>query len=141
VSYFDQTGVLVHGSPVPPSSNDDDFAIITEIDCSAPSPTKHVNSLATMALHAALRHRHHEDLSITDLRARIGDPLPLEAAALLSQAERNDCAGFGAFRKCHVCRREYVVARAEWIEWWISRIWKVLPFKVRVCSWACVPRG
>ena len=149
VSYFDETNNLVKGSPAPPSSNDDDFVIITEtergahgVPASIFSPAqdaKHTNSLATMAVHSALEHMYHEDLSYQDLRERIGEPLPRVAAALLEQAERNNCAGFGEFRECHVCEREYIIARAEWVEWWIVKSCKVLPFKVRVCSWACVP--
>ncbi|KAF2831858.1 hypothetical protein CC86DRAFT_82393 [Ophiobolus disseminans] len=150
VSYFDKTGILLKGSPISPSSNSDDFEIITNTDRGAhgvpssifaPSDLKHVNSLSTMAVHTALRHRHHEDLSISDLREHIGEPLPREARVLLDQAERHDFAGFGAFRKCHVCHREYVVARAEWLEWWIPRFWSVYPYKVKVCSWSCVPDG
>jgi hypothetical protein len=150
VSYYDETGIVLNGSPILPSSNDDNFAIITETgrgthgapaSIFSPPVSKHPNSLATMATHSALRYRHYEDLSIQDLRDRIGEPLPPVAGALLDRAEMNDCAGFGTFRKCHMCKREYVIARAEWIEWWIPRTWKELPFRVSVCSWACVPDG
>ena len=148
VSYFDEAGALVKGSPKPPTSNEDDFAVITETMRGAhgvpltwftPTDFKAVNSLATMALHAALRHKDQEDLSIADLRHHIGEPLPPVAEALLKQAEINDGGGYGEFKQCHVCSKEYVIARAQWIEWWSPKYGVILPFKVQVCSWACVP--
>lgn len=48
-------------------------------------------------------------------------------------------------QKCSVCRRSYVLARTEWIEYWhcvqgwdatITRD-SVVPFMRRACSWAC----
>jgi hypothetical protein len=148
VSYYDQTGALLKGSPIPPSSNDDDFAIITEtirgthgipVSWFTPPNTRITNSLVTMSLHSALRCKDQDDLTIPDLRYHIGEPIPPVADALLKQAELNERGGYGEFKKCHVCRKEYVIARAEWIEWWCAKPAVVLPFKVRVCSWGCVP--
>ncbi|KAF2033903.1 hypothetical protein EK21DRAFT_108689 [Setomelanomma holmii] len=148
VSYFDSTGTLIKGSPEPPTSNDDDFAVITDTLRGAhgapstwftPPDFRAVNSLATMALHAALRQKDQEDLSIADLRHHISDPVPPLADALFKQAEANDGPGYGEFKKCHVCSKEYVIARSQWIEWWCPVGMVVLPFRVQVCSWACVP--
>jgi hypothetical protein len=146
VSYFDDTGGLLKSSPAPPSSNDDDFAVITETDRGAhgvpasifapAQESRHINSLATMALHWTLRHNKHDNTSMADLRDYLGLPF---ADALLARAETNDRAGFGPFRKCNMCAREYVVARAEWVEWWMVRVGEVYPFRVAVCSWVCVP--
>ena len=148
VSYFNEAGMIIKGSPKSPSSNDDDFAVITETERGAhgvpstwftPPSSKAINSLFTMCLHSALRHKDQEDLTIHDLRDCIGEPVPPAADAVLKQAEVNNRGGYGEFRKCNVCSKEYVVARAEWIEWWCPKILKVFPFKVRVCSWGCVP--
>jgi hypothetical protein len=165
VSYFNEANVLLDGSPEPALTLDRKFEVITETDrgahgvmleALAAEAPKYMFPLATMALHSALRHRESVGLSFQGLReliesldedededhdARIGAPLLREAEAVLTQAELNDCAGFGAFRRCHVCKREYVIARAEWMEWWIGRIRAALPFRVKVCSWACVPEG
>jgi hypothetical protein len=93
-----------------------------------------------MSLHNALRYRQEEDLSIDQLRAHIGDPVPLAANAILKQAETNDSGGYGEFMKCNMCKRQYVIARAEWVEWWyITQRLIVMPFRVQVCSWRCVP--
>ncbi|KAH7073079.1 hypothetical protein BKA63DRAFT_473540 [Paraphoma chrysanthemicola] len=141
VSYFDEMGKLIRGSPPLPTSNQDNFAVITETLRGAhgvsstwftPPDFKAVKSLSTIALHVALRH-----LSAADVRDHI-DPPPPVADAVLKQAEQNDCGGYGVFKKCHVCSKQYVVARAQWIEWWRPQM-PVLPFKVQVCSWACVP--
>jgi hypothetical protein len=134
-------GTLIRGSPPLPTSNQDNFAVITETLRGAhgvpsnwftPPDFKAVKSLSTIALHVALRH-----LSAADVRDHI-DPPPPVADAVLKQAEQNDCGGYGVFKKCHVCSKEYVVARAQWIEWWRPQV-RVLPFKVQACSWACVP--
>jgi hypothetical protein len=150
VAFFDEAGVLVKGSAKPPSSNDDDFAVITETSRGAhgvpaswflPPNTKASNSLLTMSLHSALRYKDQDDLTISDLRHHIGEPVPPVADALLKQAELNDGDGYGEFKKCHVCRKEYVMTRAEWIEWWCTKPLVILPFKVQVCSWGCVPEA
>lgn len=44
---------------------------------------------------------------------------------------------------CSVCRKQYVVPRAEWIEFWFDGHGsgeQFLPFVRRTCSWKCVQR-
>jgi hypothetical protein len=148
VSYFDEAGSLVSGSPKPPSSNDDEYVVLTKTmrgvhgapdSWFTPPHTKTTKSLLTMSIYSALRNKGQEDLTISDLRHHIGDPVPPVAEAILDQAERNSRGGFGEFRMCHICKSDYVVARAEWIEWWCTQFSAVKPFKVQVCSWGCVP--
>jgi hypothetical protein len=150
VSYYNQAGSLVKGSPKLPSSNDDHYAIVIDADHSTSSipstsfqppssNTRTTNSLLTMSLHAALRHKSNEDLTIPDLRERIGAYVPPDVDAILLRAECNSNGGYNEFRNCHVCNKEYVVARAEWIEWWWPSFTVPFPFKVQVCSWGCVP--
>ncbi|KYG41030.1 hypothetical protein M433DRAFT_508296 [Acidomyces richmondensis BFW] len=46
---------------------------------------------------------------------------------------------------CHVCGRQYIIARAQWVEYWFIGFSSqmeltpetVLPFLRRACSWAC----
>lgn len=40
---------------------------------------------------------------------------------------------------CSVCKKPYVIPRAEWIEWWhgVSSVAAVLPLLRRACSWGC----
>jgi hypothetical protein len=148
VTYFDQEGALIKGSPKSPSSTEDEFTVITETTRGThgvpaswftPPHTKATKSLSTLALESALAHKDQEGLTVADLRGYIGNPAPLVADAILKQAERNDSGGYGEFRSCHVCKKKYVMARAEWIEWWRTQTQVILPFKLKVCSWACVP--
>ncbi|MCJ1248689.1 hypothetical protein MMC30_005907 [Trapelia coarctata] len=43
---------------------------------------------------------------------------------------------------CSVCKRRYVVPRAEWIEWWqgVYSITAALPLLRRACSWGCASK-
>lgn len=150
VSYFDQLGRLEKGSPKPPSSNDDDFAVITATARGAhgvpsswftPPSNSGITSLATTCLKVALRRGHTKGLFGEDLLDELYDKHALIpfAEKLLEQADSNDCGGYGHFKKCHMCETEYLVARAEWIEWWYIHAAEILPFKLQVCSWRCVP--
>lgn len=150
VSYFDQVGHIQKGSPKPPSSNDDDFDVMTATTRGVhgvpsswytPPDNSNILSLATISLHTAVRRGHNLGLTPAELRDELDkeDALVPFAERMLEQAESNNCGGYGEFKKCHVCEKEYIVARAEWIEWWYILAAEVLPFKVQVCSWGCVP--
>lgn len=150
VSYFDQVGRLEKDSPISPSSTVyDDFAVITATARGAhgvpsswytPPSSGSITSLATTAFKVAL-----------DLARDLGQEKDLTAwfkeyrsllpftEEMLKQADSNDCGGYGKFKKCHVCEKDYIVVRAEWIEWWLTHAAEPLPFKVQVCSWRCVP--
>jgi Leucine-rich repeat (LRR) protein len=150
VTYFNQEGALIKGSPKSSSSADVDFAVITETTRGAhgvpaswftPPHMKPTKSLSTLALECALAHKDQDGLTVADLRGYLGDPAPPVAKALLEQAERNNSGGYGEFRSCHVCKKQYVMARAEWIEWWRTQTQVVLPFKIQACSWGCVPEA
>lgn len=147
VSFFDQAGHLVKNSPALPSSPSDTYTVIvstnngtygapsTPFTPTPASPSPRTPSLLTLSLTTALTH-----LTVPETHDRIGDPVPSSAAAILAQAASNDAdAGFGYFRQCHACGRDYVVARAAWIEFWSTSFTVFVPFKVQVCSWACVP--
>lgn len=146
VSYFDQAGMLVRGSPAQPTSKQDPYCAIVETTRGAynvpstwfsPPRTSSVQSLVATCLYNVLRKRHLDSLSIPDVLALIPDPVPADADRILEQAAQNCMGGYSEFRNCHVCKREYVIPRAEWIEFWQHKTF--FPLKVKVCSWACVP--
>jgi hypothetical protein len=74
-------------------------------------------------------------------------PLVIPLITLARQARQE-----GA-RHCSICQREFIVARAQWTEWWdctphengmkrprvSGEQLRPLPFKRVSCSWACVP--
>lgn len=145
VSYFDQTGQLVKGSPAQPSPEKDDYSVIVETYEGAfgvpstpiftPPTSSRIPSLLTKSVNTAL-----ENITVEETRERLGEPVPFVAAAMLARAAHNDAdAGFGYFHQCHVCQKDYIVARAEWIEFWCTSFTVFYPFKIRVCSWGCVP--
>jgi hypothetical protein len=144
VTYYDQAGVVVKGSPTLPISNSDDYPIIIETRrgtwgvpkspiYSPPAPSR-VASLATSCLNVALKQE-----TLEETTHKIGEPVPFDIAAILSRAARNDAGlRYGYFRQCHVCQKDYIVARAEWIELWANNS-SIFPLSVKVCSWGCVP--
>lgn len=150
VSYFDQAGVLCKNSPIPPASDEDVYHVMTELDDGvhgipstwfAPPRFHCPRSLVELSLDTALRQKEQESLSIDDLRSYI-EPIPHQAKMILDRAEANALGGYRDFKQCHTCKKDYIVPRAEWIEWW-SGLWgeKAIPLKVQVCSWGCVPVG
>ncbi|KZM21619.1 uncharacterized protein EKO05_0007989 [Ascochyta rabiei] len=145
VSYFDQTGQPLKGSPARPSASSNDYVVIVDTDEGAfgvpstpiftPSTSSKIPSLLTMSLNTAL-----VNITVEETRERIGEPVPFDAAAIFARAAHNDAdAGFGYFHQCHVCNNDYIVARAEWIEFWSTSFTVFYPFRVKVCSWGCVP--
>jgi hypothetical protein len=145
VSYFDQTGQLTRGSPAQPCPITNDYAVIVETDegtygapsspIFAPPAASRVPSLLTMSVITALR-----NITVHETRKSLGEPVPYDADAIFVQATHNDGGvGFGYFHKCHVCKKDYIVARAQWIEFWSTSFTVFYPFQVKVCSWGCVP--
>ncbi|KAJ5888446.1 hypothetical protein N7495_008487 [Penicillium taxi] len=74
---------------------------------------------------------------------------PKPVATLLRQAKKVRAAGG---QHCSVCQQEYVIPRAEWLEWWdcaphengmrprvSGEKLRPLPFRRFCCSWACAP--
>lgn len=152
VSYFDQAGHRAKNSPAPPRSDNEEYTVIIETNRGTygTSPTwfepvsrPTVASLLTTSLHNAFKSRHADDITIGDIaRMAAGSPsqpLSYEIDAIFTTALENDAGGFGEFRQCHVCNKDYVVARAEWVEFWSAGLGVFYPLKVKVCSWGCVP--
>lgn len=80
-----------------------------------------------------------QKITVQETLEMLDGAVPYDADAIFAQARHNDAGvDFGYFHKCHVCEKDYIVARAEWIEFW-STSFTFYPFKVKVCSWGCVP--
>ncbi|KAF1836793.1 hypothetical protein BDW02DRAFT_566718 [Decorospora gaudefroyi] len=103
-----------------------------------PPSTLSVPSLFATTLHFALQTDTPKETGLKIIEG-IYD-IPRRVEAVLERAEHNDKGGYGIFRTCHSCRKEYVVARAEWIEFWSAGFGVFVPVRVAVCSWGCVPR-
>jgi Leucine-rich repeat (LRR) protein len=149
VSYYDQAGNLLHGSPSLPTSNrkEDEYPIIVETTLGTygtpaslftPPHTSKNTPLLTTTTDRALRTETPDE--IRDAMRMSNRILPPDAELILRRAEKNDAGGYGRFRKCHLCKKDYVVARAEWIEFWCAGpdVW--IPVEVQVCKWSCVPK-
>ena len=144
VSYYGQDGKLLKGSPKLPTSDQEHYPVIIETNQGTyglpsspwfvPPCTSKVSSLFTTTLHMALHSL--EPHKIRDYLSPCALPM---VEAILSRAEANAADGYGLFRECHVCRKHYVVARAEWVEFWSRGSGDFLPLRVSVCSWGCVP--
>jgi len=148
VSYYGQCGTHLKESPLLPSSDQDQYCIIIETNRGTygiqsskwyePESSSKVFSLVTASLHKALRLASTEEIS--NLASNNGAyKVPREVEDFLRRADENSRGGYSTFRKCHTCSREYVVARAEWVEFWSFGPGVFLPLKVSVCSWGCVP--
>jgi hypothetical protein len=153
VSYYDQIGHLLPSSSALPGrivdkdGEEEKYPIIIETNRGTygtpaslfvpPPVTSEVNPLVTMTIENALRTETPEDIRWL-MRRRV---MPRDGEAILQVAERNAAGGYGAFRHCHVCGKEYVVARADWIEFWSRGEGVFLSVRVSVCRWSCVPQA
>jgi hypothetical protein len=128
VTYFDESRQLIQGSPPPISRDSTDLEYISF----SPPSTPALPSLFSLALKKAV-----QEESPEVIRSLCGEgdlPLPLERG--LEQAEENLRKEHSPLQKCR-CGREFVVARAEWVEFWCDLQGELLPFKSQVCSWNC----
>ena len=86
---------------------------------------------------------------LSQLPFLLPDECPVHITKLIKRTFKLKEAGG---QTCSVCKREYIVPRTEWIEWWYCEPWgstrtdreKVLaqdrgpvPFLRRGCSWSC----
>jgi hypothetical protein len=56
---------------------------------------------------------------------------------ILAQADANWVTMYKPLKICIACRREYVVTRASWIEFWSVGPGRFVPFKCETCSYGC----
>lgn len=150
-SYYNQAGWHVGNSPVLPAQHQHQGYRYTrpsyvthtppspgsapEVWFDRPSSTK-VHSLATLSL--VMAYRTEPDRVRAELEYCNGGIIPPQVEDVMAKAQENQVSMFKPLRSCHCCGRDYIVPRAEWIEEWFFQR-QIIPFRVTVCSWACVP--
>jgi hypothetical protein len=155
-SYYDHTGRLLRNSHALPNHKDmdDSFdeswgdmvrSFVTNILPTAESvhetwfdrpSSSQVLSLGTISLIKA--YKTEPDRVREELHDYFGGGIPGGIEASLDRAEENEVTIFKPLRSCHCCGKQYIVPRAEWVEgWWFQE--QLVPIKVAVCSWGCVP--
>ncbi|KGO42136.1 Leucine-rich repeat, typical subtype [Penicillium expansum] len=111
-----------------------------------PSPVNYAPSLREVALRAVSKLPYLEQTTDEELAE-----YPALIVPLLQRAREVRAAGG---QPCSVCQREYVIPRAEWMEWWDftpcengmkmprcpGEKLRPLPFRRFGCSLSCVPR-
>jgi len=149
-SYYDSDGNLLKGSPSISAPEDFLTMVLPGVslhDVPAqwfrPSlPASNVLSLFAMSLIKSLSYEDSDPKRIRALLSNVGIPPSVDKH--LQVAERNRITLHQVLRSCHRCGKDYYIPRAEWIEMWIVDQWSAtdkLPFKVSMCSWACVPES
>ncbi|KAF2440933.1 hypothetical protein P171DRAFT_434662 [Karstenula rhodostoma CBS 690.94] len=149
-SYYDQTGWLLRNSPVLPTQQKlaPSYAQPSCVTHTPPSPgsapevwfdrpsSSKVLSLATLSLVRA--YKTEPDRVREEIEYCVGGSVPPQVEALLAIAQENEISMFRPLRSCHCCGKDYIAPRAEWIEGWFFQQ-QIVPIRVAVCSWACVP--
>jgi hypothetical protein len=165
ITYYDVVGRLLLGSVLSPTSNDDSYDYIVRINSPSnlnlpasyggpatwfepPSRSK-TASLFSLSFTKALQT---ESLSrVEEMLEESGD-VPMQIEIYLQRAKENVQTQHEPLRTCYCCGKRFTIVRAEWVEFWRGQYdtgasvhaqnsgkEEVLPFKVQVCSWGCVP--
>ncbi|GME65068.1 leucine rich repeat domain protein [Neofusicoccum parvum] len=144
VTRMDFDGSLERGSPQQPSSTAYEVTTFpvpsvghAPVD-DLPASSTRVPSLFELSLRSAGRAVSHPEL-LRDLLPLDTPPRVLRGLDETAKVHQNGC------QKCSVCKREYILPRAEWIEYWhyvpdslvISAEDAFLPFLRRACSLGC----
>lgn len=144
VTRMDFDGSLERGSPQQPSSTSYEVTTFpvpsvghAPVD-DLPASSTRVPSLFELSLRSAGRAVSHPEL-LRDLLPLDTPPRVLRGLDETAKVHQNGC------QKCSVCKREYILPRAEWIEYWhyvpdslvISAEDAFLPFLRRACSLGC----
>lgn len=147
ITYFDDKGELVPNSPPAPSSLPEHQSILapvkSESKASMPSIAGSVAgrsgapSLKEACLRVCVRNASFKD---------IDNIMPADAPqAIWNAIERAKRTKDDYITQCSVCWRQYVMPRAEWIEYWHCEPDSLsctteniaVPLLRRVCSWGC----
>jgi hypothetical protein len=103
-------------------------------------PTTQASTTAPSLFELALRSAQ-ISYDLRDVSTTLARSTPPNVVRALEEAARG--AEYGNER-CSTCTREFVIARAEWLEYWFHgheyydlSEEKILPFKRKACSWDC----
>lgn len=145
VRFFDVDGSVVRQNRHGMQLDDDPESMYKAVtdpldhapDCSEFSSVPSLFELAVRATQATY--------NLSDPSAYPTD-LPRSVATAFNRAARGASVGN---EKCSVCGKEFIIARAEWMEYWFCGFpaqealtrESVLPFLRRVCGWGCVVGG
>ena len=165
ITYYDVVGHLHPGSVPSPTSKDDSYDYIVRIDSPSnsdlptsyggpatwfkPSSRSKTPSLFSLSFTKALQT---ESLSRVEEMLEEGGDVPMQIELYLERAKQNVERQHEPLRACYCCGKKFTIVRAEWVEFWRGQYdtgasvltqnsgrQEVLPFKVQVCSWGCVP--
>ncbi|PVI00384.1 hypothetical protein DM02DRAFT_614381 [Periconia macrospinosa] len=101
----------------------------------SPPSISSVPSLRSACLNTALK----ELESPAEVEKYLGDSITPNIKRQLDCAATNQNLIHSTLRECHVCGKEYIIPRAEWLEFWAHIAVDLVPVMVKVCSWGCVP--
>lgn len=152
-AFFELDGKLCKDSQPAPSLYNGE--VLDTCSTGVRPPLRHqaagsTQSLFDIALQACI-----DSPALADLGSYLPDETPNSVRQAVSLAQKVSEEGG---RQCSVCHRRYVIARAEWIEYWFcvehmndmefSSFYKepsntlcTLPFLRRVCSWDCAAKA
>ena len=160
VRYLDPTGALIKGFTTPPRTSDGYTSLPIAAVNDIPTPPRnretyvsHVPSLLELALNACVRTN-----QVPYLSTLLTEDTPAHLPKLLATATAKKASGGS---KCTICKRDFIIPRTEWIEWWdIAKVMentpsaasplrrmenerdvveRTIPLTRRGCSWLCVP--
>lgn len=139
VKYFDVGGSLCRpANTVSAGTEGDDYTAVVDPLVNAPLPSTCSNapSLFELSLRSA-----QASFNLSDL-----DDLPQEVPRTVTAALRQAARGAEYGNEvCSVCGKHFVIARAEWVEYWFNGFpaqqhlmhETTLPFLRKACSWSC----
>ena len=135
IRYLDVNGVLYRRDMGSDLTQPPCWASCVDTDQAPPDRAAASPSLFELALRSLQQN--------FDLRGELPEGLSSSVAEPWRQAAANVEQGHNSV--CSTCRREYIVPRAEWMEYWFQGFGSqdslsteaVLPFLRRACSWAC----
>lgn len=138
IRYLDSDSSVIRSSTAS-SPNGDNIWEIPVFEPQHP-PTTQASTTAPSLFELALRSAQ-VSYDLRDVATTLATSTPPNIVRALEEAARG--AEYGNER-CSTCTKEFVVPRAEWLEYWFHgheyydlSEEKILPFKRKACSWEC----
>lgn len=135
ITFLDLDGSVLR-SPMLPFSR----AEPTEYACLTPTPLPVTTVSAAPSLFELCARACARSPFINQLTSLLPEDASPPVTRTLDKAIRSKEIGL---QSCSVCRKQYVVPRAQWVEFWFDGHGsgeQFLPFVRRTCSWKCVQR-